>query len=540
MCKICNDVLRDAVQTFCGHRLCLQCIDQALQGRESIPCPAKEEGCVDLKCEEINRDSSARREVRALDVFCPFEDRGCKKTLQWKDLQTHEETCEFRPVPCPNYLHGCEVIISYKDVDEHLKECPYRPYRCQFCNQEVPLALKQQHETETCPRIPIPCRYECGINPLPREELEAHLITCPKRPQRCRYHSVGCTFEGTSEEVQQHERDDTDRHLELITMYTANMDLQSLEVRRELQDMSLERDNSRRLLDDVSRQMAEIKRSMDDMKIQVRDVKLKIVSQTERIIHVERKVEDLAKKDSVDRHARDLQVIRETQASMSERIHQLEGRAPSQGNPAVPAIEGNTGSVVPQVQQHERQLGLQDIRLAELDLRFQVLETASYDGTLIWKIKDYSRRKQDAITGRTLSLYSQPFYTSRTGYKMCARVYLNGDGMGRGTHLSLFFVIMRGEYDTLLSWPFKQKVTLMLLDQDTGTRHLSDTFRPDPSSSSFRKPTTEMNVASGCPLFVSHAVLETRTYVREDTIFIKIIVDTEGLYEDSILKERRS
>ena len=189
-------------------------------------------------------------------------------------------------------------------------------------------------------------------------------------------------------------------------------------------------------------------------------------------------------------------------------------------------------NVVTQIQQHDRQLGLQDIRLAELDLRFQVLETASYDGVLLWKIKDYPRRKQDAITGRTLSLYSQPFYTGRFGYKMCARVYLNGDGMGKGTHLSLFFVVMRGEYDALLPWPFQQKVTLMLLDQDTGTRHLSDTFQPDRTSSSFRRPTTEMNVASGCPLFVSHAVLETRTYVRDDTIFIRIEVDTAGLQQN--------
>lgn len=103
-------------------------------------------------------------------------------------------------------------------------------------------------------------------------------------------------------------------------------------------------------------------------------------------------------------------------------------------------------------------LSVHDIRLADMDLRFQVLETASYNGTLIWKIRDYKRRKQEAVAAKTLSLYSQPFYTGYFGYKMCARVYLNGDGMGKGTHLSLFFVVMRGEYDALLPWPFKQKV----------------------------------------------------------------------------------
>lgn len=74
------------------------------------------------------------------------------------------------------------------------------------------------------------------------------------------------------------------------------------------------------------------------------------------------------------------------------------------------------------INMHDAQFANLDIQMAELDLRFQIVETASYDGTLLWKIRDYARRKQDAIQGRTLSLYSQPFYTHRYGYKMCARV----------------------------------------------------------------------------------------------------------------------
>jgi len=187
------------------------------------------------------------------------------------------------------------------------------------------------------------------------------------------------------------------------------------------------------------------------------------------------------------------------------------------------------GLLESQLSRHDQMLSVHDIRLADMDLRFQVLETASYNGVLIWKIRDYKRRKQEAVMGKTLSLYSQPFYTGYFGYKMCTRVYLNGDGMGKGTHLSLFFVIMRGEYDALLPWPFKQKVTLMLMDQGSSRRHLGDAFKPDPNSSSFKKPTGEMNIASGCPVFVAQTVLENGTYIKDDTIFIKVIVDTSDL-----------
>lgn len=66
------------------------------------------------------------------------------------------------------------------------------------------------------------------------------------------------------------------------------------------------------------------------------------------------------------------------------------------------------------------------------------------------------------------------------------------------------------------------QVTLMLMDQGPLKKHLGDAFKPDPNSSSFRRPVVEMNIASGCPLFVSQSVLETGSYIKDDTIFIKV------------------
>lgn len=62
----------------------------------------------------------------------------------------------------------------------------------------------------------------------------------------------------------------------------------------------------------------------------------------------------------------------------------------------------------------------------------------------------------------------------------------------------------------------------MLMDQGPLKKHLGDAFKPDPNSSSFRRPVVEMNIASGCPLFVSQSVLETGSYIKDDTIFIKV------------------
>ncbi|XP_041262464.1 TNF receptor-associated factor 2 isoform X4 [Onychostruthus taczanowskii] len=181
------------------------------------------------------------------------------------------------------------------------------------------------------------------------------------------------------------------------------------------------------------------------------------------------------------------------------------------------------------VRQLERSIGLKDLAMAEMEEKIRSMEASTYDGVFIWKITEFARKRQEAITGRSPAIFSPAFYTSKYGYKMCLRVYLNGDGTGRGTHLSLFFVVMKGPNDALLRWPFNQKVTLMLLDQNN-REHIIDAFRPDVTSSSFQRPVTEMNIASGCPLFCPVSVMEAKnSYVRDDAIFIKAIVDLTGL-----------
>ncbi len=160
------------------------------------------------------------------------------------------------------------------------------------------------------------------------------------------------------------------------------------------------------------------------------------------------------------------------------------------------------------------------------ELRIQLLERATYNGVLLWKIDEFDCQRREAVDGVTLSLYSTPFYTSLHGYKMCARVYLNGDGMGTGSHLSFFFVIMRGPFDASLQWPFKQKVTLSLINQNR-KKHISDSFRPDPHSSSFQKPgRREMNIASGCPMFIRIDHLLNGGFVKDDAIYVRVVVET--------------
>lgn len=266
------------------------------------------------------------------------------------------------------------------------------------------------------------------------------------------------------------------------------------------------------------------KDQMEKLKKDNKDLMLKMVNLTERMLQIEKQTETFAMKVMTDCRDRDLRIMQESLTQVKAQAAQLKMRYSTE-RPAEPEVS----VIKSHVDSHDSKFAEIDLKMAKLDLQFQILETTNYDGTLLWKLRDYTPRKQDAVKGHILSLYSQPFYTHKYGYKMCARVYLNGDGLGKGSHLSLFFVVMCGEYDNLLPWPFQQPVTMILLNQENGQVPISQTFKPDPTNNSFQKPTSNMNTASGFPQFVSHTVLETPKYIKDDVLMIKIHVNLENL-----------
>jgi TNF receptor-associated factor 2/TNF receptor-associated factor 3 len=207
-------------------------------------------------------------------------------------------------------------------------------------------------------------------------------------------------------------------------------------------------------------------------------------------------------------------------------------------NLGMPAITG--GEMLPIGQQPpnlvekrlgelEQQVTSISTQCTDLELQFQASLVSTYNGEFLWRIPDVSRRVRDAKTGKVTSIYSPPFFSGRMGYKMCVRAYLNGDGIGERTHLSLFFVLMRGEFDPLLSWPFKSTITLTLINQDNRSGDVREVFRTNPKSRSFQQPTSEMNVASGCPKFAGLEYLNNPSYVKQDVLYIRCTVDTSTL-----------
>jgi FtsZ-binding cell division protein ZapB len=150
----------------------------------------------------------------------------------------------------------------------------------------------------------------------------------------------------------------------------------------------------------------------------------------------------------------------------------------------------------------------------------------STDGTFLWKISDVNEKIAAAMREQQTSIYSPPFYMSPTGYKMCMRLYPAGDEQARRTHLSVSLVIMRGEFDAVLPWPFTHKISFCLYDQTPVQRHVIDSFRPDPKSNSFQRPRSNMNIESGIPKFFPMNIIQqdNNSYVRDDSMLIRCTI----------------
>ncbi|KAM7441510.1 hypothetical protein ABFA07_009398 [Porites harrisoni] len=188
------------------------------------------------------------------------------------------------------------------------------------------------------------------------------------------------------------------------------------------------------------------------------------------------------------------------------------------------------------LEKNERMLTENVDRIKQLDKRVGDLEKIA-NSQLIWRIEDYTRKLKEAKAGNSDTLFSPTFTTSKHGYRLCASVCLNGDGKGKGTHMSVFISVLRGAFDALLKWPFDYRVTFYLLDQDddhTHRKHIKFTIKPNPCPENepfLGRPKLEKNASFGGAKFAKHEEIETRNYLKDDTIFLKIAIECDGLSE---------
>ncbi|NXP39673.1 TRAF2 factor, partial [Leiothrix lutea] len=472
LCSNCNNILKKALQTLCGHRYCSACLTWIVRNNKNAICQkCKEEdpntlGEESLLAEErAFGDAAINKEISELRVHCVT--LGCSWSGIMKDFEEHQSLCEYALIPCHT---GCGHVVMRRKLADHLENgCVNNVTVCQQCQCSLP-SSEYQNSLQLVLIISSAFFFFFQQSHPPSSASE----------DGCCFSEVGCAFRGSKEKIKEHEKSAVGAHMLLLLQHMRQLQGTLCSAARAAQSLPPQPQLNLR---SAGKSISEL--------------------QLENKLHVFENIVAVLNKEVESSNLEILAFRRQSELDQNI-IRGLELK----------------------IAELHRCLTQKDVGLSSLHKSLLFSEQASYDGIFLWKITEVGRKLQDSVTGRTVSLYSPAFYTAKYGYKVCLRVYLNGDGTGKGTHLSLFFVVMKGDYDALLPWPFRHKVTFMLLDQNN-REHVIDAFRPDLTSASFQRPVNDMNVASGCPTFLPLAKLQSprHAYVKEDTLFLKCIID---------------
>lgn len=145
--------------------------------------------------------------------------------------------------------------------------------------------------------------------------------------------------------------------------------------------------------------------------------------------------------------------------------------------------------------------------------------------TCFWKIQNCIEVFKQARARKKEEVESVIPHTTAYGYNLKVRIYPNGRGSGKNSYFSVFIVVMKGEHDAVLTWPFSKKVRLTLIDQQDGEdkrENVTKLVKPELEPDCFCRPKAKENEGYGFPLFISHGKLKSRKYIVDDTLFLQV------------------
>ena len=218
-CSICLLILREPyIVQCCGNRFCRSCLVALQAGAATpkvTPCPLCKQKIV-----AAIPDKQLERLLNDKHVFCSNKSRGCtwsgelvklegehlNKNPTDQALEELMEGCMYVQVLC----YQCKrVTIERQEMADHLeKKCPRRMAVCTYCkvHRAAYEDISRSHHP-VCRQIPVPCPKGCGAKPL-RKNIESHVENwCPKNPQPCPFHVVGCTKKLAGHQMEKHLRD---------------------------------------------------------------------------------------------------------------------------------------------------------------------------------------------------------------------------------------------------------------------------------------------------------------------------------------------
>ncbi|XP_064478583.1 TNF receptor-associated factor 3-like [Ornithodoros turicata] len=415
--------------------------------------------------------------------ICPVDAADIRRNELTEDTSVQQAAAPLQ-VHCLNKETGCGEVLQIGTLNEHLQNCTVQ--------SEVPARPPRRLDQST---------PSTSTAQEPEEEVSCCRAMQPTTA--CWMSSLGCSFQGPRAELENHESD-WESHRQLIVTRMS-------EYRRNMEDILAERDLLRNQLNEAHGTVKELKTNFerhlqecsarDDMLLlQLRDMSVRVTN-VEQDNSSRRPFQDLRGGPDGDMSANfNAAANLPTAPSESQFGSMLSGFTMS--NSSV-VVTGHADDVV------------------------------CPDGVFHWRLSEYGRAKRRERHAPKKYTSSPSFYTGTPGYHLKLRLFLNGIGQSRrGKFMAVNLVLMQGRHDAEVQWPFRQKVTVMLLDQSPGGQHVSYTIN-DPG---FPRPQTDYTIPYVWQEFIAIDELERNgKYLCSDSICFKVIIEPVGGVYPSLL-----
>ena len=136
----------------------------------------------------------------------------------------------------------------------------------------------------------------------------------------------------------------------------------------------------------------------------------------------------------------------------------------------------------------------------------------------IMKIEDVAQRRRYETP-----ILSDAVYSYRFGRLMGIRIYPNGVGSGRGTHVAIFIHLMKSTFDDLLDWPYDGTITVSVLHRRGARGDIRRIIQAKPNLLAFQQPHgTICRTGYGYERFAQIQEFFAPRYVKDDELLVKI------------------
>ena len=555
-CPVCLLVLREPHQvTCCGYAFCRVCIKRIQTDKKSCPTCNRTDFTV-------FPDLRLQRSLYEFLVWCSHKTEGCEWSGDLSQLEKHLNEnpkldeqlvgCQFTEVEC----HHCCELFQHRYVTAHeIEKCIRRRFSCDYCgNYGADFEDVTTKHWPVCGSRPVPCPNECGVYPE-RHRLTHHVNKdCPLTIVNCDFHYAGCEVQLPRKDMPAHLAETLVIHVSQLAAYSHMLIIET----QALKDALTEKES----------EIAQLKAKQEEDRSSLQALQTHGVLPIEFVMTEfdKYKKDDIWYSEPFYTHHRGyklcLKVFPNDQGTCidigvclmrGEFDEQL--KWPFRGKVTVKVINQlqdkehytetidfsscANATVISRVTNRERApkgwfsskvLTHSDLNydpannyqfLKDNCVRFRVTQVTNLDWTSLERqclviesrvcippfeviMTDFEQQKAEGD-----SWFSPSFYTHPQGYRMCLRVYANGDCDGEGTHVSVYVYLMRGEHDNYLKWPFQGDVTIQLLNQIEDKGHYEQTIAftdSTPDIYAGRVTTGERAKGWGRPFISHHAM----------------------------------